>query len=122
MFQNKSEEAIKQCQKKYADYCYSISFAILQNREDAEECVNDTFLQAWAQGLPTISTVDPNGIIQKHQIGIVIQSMDDLKKAFNQLINDTDLYQKCKQNVIYYFQDNHSAQTSYEKLSQYIGK
>lgn len=81
----------------------------------------NTFLQAWAQGLPTISTVDPNGIIQKHQIGIVIQSKDDLKKAFDQLINDIDLYQKCKQNVISYFQDNHSAQTSYEKLSQYIG-
>ena len=47
LFRIRSEEAIKQCQKKYADYCYSISYGILQNKEDAEECVNDTFLQAW---------------------------------------------------------------------------
>ena len=53
MFRNRSEEAIKQCQKKYADYCYSISYAILQNREDAEECVNDTFLQAW-DSIPSV--------------------------------------------------------------------
>ena len=53
MFRNRSEEAIKQCQKKYADYCYSISYAILQNREDAEECVNDAFLQAW-DSIPSV--------------------------------------------------------------------
>ena len=47
LFRDRSEDAIKEAQKKYADYCYTISFGILQNEEDAEECVNDTFLQAW---------------------------------------------------------------------------
>ena len=47
LFRKRSEEAIKEAQKKYADYCYIISYGILQNEEDAEECVNDTFLQAW---------------------------------------------------------------------------
>ncbi|MBR4777712.1 MAG: sigma-70 family RNA polymerase sigma factor, partial [Lachnospiraceae bacterium] len=47
LFRERSEEAIKEAQKKYADYCYSISYGILRNEEDAEECVNDTFLQAW---------------------------------------------------------------------------
>jgi len=47
LFRSRSEEAIKEAQKKYADYCYIICYGILRNEEDAEECVNDTFLQAW---------------------------------------------------------------------------
>ena len=47
LFRKRSEEAIKEAQKKYADYCYIISYGIVQNKEDAEECVSDTFLQAW---------------------------------------------------------------------------
>ena len=47
MFLARSEEAVKETQKKYADYCYSIAYGILRNKEDAEECVNDTILRAW---------------------------------------------------------------------------
>ena len=47
LFRKRSEEAIREAQKKYAAYCYTISYEIIQNEEDAEECVNDTFLQAW---------------------------------------------------------------------------
>lgn len=53
LFRIRSEGAIEQCQKKYADYCYCISYGILQNKEDAEECVNDTFLQAW-DSIPSV--------------------------------------------------------------------
>ena len=33
--------------RKYSGYCYTISYNILGNREDAEECANDTYLRAW---------------------------------------------------------------------------
>jgi len=33
--------------KKYGKYCYAIAFSILQNNEDSEECVNDTYVSAW---------------------------------------------------------------------------
>lgn len=47
LFRERSEEAIKEARKKYGDYCYSISYGILKNEEDAEECLNDTLLQVW---------------------------------------------------------------------------
>ncbi len=43
----RSETAIAQTEKKYGRYCCKIAFNILQNREDSEECVNDTYLKAW---------------------------------------------------------------------------
>ena len=47
LYWTRSEEAILQTQKKYDSYCMGISGRILSNREDARECVNDTYLAAW---------------------------------------------------------------------------
>ena len=43
----RSEQAISETESKYGRYCYSISYNILANREDAQECVNDTYADAW---------------------------------------------------------------------------
>ena len=47
LFGARSENAIRETEKKYAGYCRSVSYGILGSREDAEECVNDTLLRAW---------------------------------------------------------------------------
>ncbi len=43
----RSEDAIWETSKKYGHYCYSIAYNILGNAEDADESVNDTYLDAW---------------------------------------------------------------------------
>ena len=47
LFNDRSEEAIEATSKKYGKLCTSISRNILNNSEDAEECVNDTYLALW---------------------------------------------------------------------------
>lgn len=47
LFNARSETAIAYTVEKYGDYCRAIAFRILQNDEDADECVNDTYWQAW---------------------------------------------------------------------------
>lgn len=47
LYMERSEKAVSETYDKYSAYCNSISFSILQNSEDAEECVNDTFQKAW---------------------------------------------------------------------------
>ena len=47
LYWNRSEDAIYETQKKYDTYCYRIANNILPDREDARECVNDTYLAAW---------------------------------------------------------------------------
>ncbi len=39
--------AISESQFCYGRYCHSIAFHILRDREDSDECVNDTWLRAW---------------------------------------------------------------------------
>lgn len=47
LYWKRSQEAIKQTAKKYSSYCYKIAFSILSNVQDSDECVNDTYLNAW---------------------------------------------------------------------------
>lgn len=47
LYWNRDERAIAETQNAYGSYCYSIAWRILYDREDADECVNDTWLRAW---------------------------------------------------------------------------
>lgn len=47
LYWERSETAITESADKYGSFCHTISYRILQNRQDAEECVNDTWLRAW---------------------------------------------------------------------------
>lgn len=49
----RSDNAIEETQCKYGKLCYKIAYNILSNRQDSEECVNDTYLRAW-------NTIPPN--------------------------------------------------------------
>jgi RNA polymerase sigma factor (sigma-70 family) len=43
----RNETALSESNSKYGGFCYGIAQNILFSREDAEECVNDTWLRAW---------------------------------------------------------------------------
>ena len=47
LYWSRSESAISETAGKYGNYCYSIAYNILTNREDSEESVNDTYMAAW---------------------------------------------------------------------------
>ena len=47
LYWDRDEAAITATSDKYGAYCLSISRNILGNNEDAQECVNDTYLKAW---------------------------------------------------------------------------
>ena len=43
----RDENAILETDKKYGEYCHCIAQNILANKQDSEECVNDTYLKLW---------------------------------------------------------------------------
>lgn len=47
LYWQRNENAISETKAKYGKYCYSIAYNILKSNEDAEECENDTYLEAW---------------------------------------------------------------------------
>lgn len=47
LFFQRSEQAIHELDIKYGKLCYKLSYNIVNNGEDAEECVNDAYLGIW---------------------------------------------------------------------------
>lgn len=47
LYHKRDERAITESDAKYGSLCRSIALRLLGHREDAEECVNDTWFSAW---------------------------------------------------------------------------
>ena len=47
LFFERSEQAITELSKKYGSLCFQVADNILNDPQDAEECVNDAYLGAW---------------------------------------------------------------------------
>ena len=43
----RDERAVTETAGKYGGQCYAVSYQILRSHQDAEECVNDTYIRAW---------------------------------------------------------------------------
>ena len=54
LYFKRDECAIRETQSKYGAFCNRIAMNILSIREDAEECVNDTYYSVWKQIPPTV--------------------------------------------------------------------
>lgn len=57
LYNKRDEQAIHESGIKYGRYCGKIAYNILQNREDSEECVNETWLKAWNSIPPSMPKI-----------------------------------------------------------------
>lgn len=47
LYLKRDEQAIFHTNEKYGGFCYKISYNILGNAQDSQECVNDTYIKTW---------------------------------------------------------------------------
>lgn len=47
LFFSRSDKAISELSLKYGEMCFRVSENILHNKEDSEECVNETYFSVW---------------------------------------------------------------------------
>ena len=53
LYIERNEQAINETDIKYGKLCHKIAYNILNNLQDSEECVNDTYLGVWNKIPPT---------------------------------------------------------------------
>ena len=51
LYWTRDQAAINASDEKYGRYCYAVAYRILFSHEDSQECVNDTWYNAW-QAIP----------------------------------------------------------------------
>lgn len=47
LFWQRDERALTETETKYGPYCRTVADRVLNDRQEAEECVNDAYLDAW---------------------------------------------------------------------------
>lgn len=76
----------------------------------------NTFLQAWANNVPVVTTVDPGGVIRKNGLGLVVEDIDSLTSATLSLLNDNRSYESIVRNIEKYFKSTHDSNRAFNRL------
>lgn len=100
-----------------ADALYSQARVFLNT--SASEGFPNTFLQAWARGVPTASFVDVGARLDGEPVGQVCRDADEMASSLRLLLDDDPHWQKASERARRYFLQRHSAQASlqaYEAL------
>lgn len=69
LYNKRDETAISETSLKYGKYCYKIAYNILSDKEDSEECLDDTWLGAWN----SIPPENPNSL--KLFLGAIVRNI-----------------------------------------------
>ncbi len=117
LFWARQEDAIAQTERKYGKMCSSIAYNLLLNLQDAEECVNETYLGLWNSIPPQYPKVF-SAYIAKLVRNISMKRLTYLnaqKRAADSIVSIHELEQTIPdRNCI----DDH---VTAEELTKYIG-
>lgn len=80
----------------------------------------NTFLQAWSNAMPVVSSVDPNELLSKNGLGVFSTDIDVIEQGIRDLLNNKELYNKVSYSISQYFNENHSTNIAYDKMMEYI--
>lgn len=104
LFNLRSEEAVSEVKEKYGKLCYGIAFNILNNEEDAEECVGDLYINLW-NAIPPSSPSNLKAYICKAVRNLALQKLryNEAEKRNNKnTVSLSELEEKGSDNVINY--------------------
>ncbi len=89
------------------------------NTSDTEGFPN-SFLQSWIRGTPVISFFDPDGTIEREQIGVSPANLDDMSVVINSLIKGGDKYDEMSNKARDFAFKHYAAETvAGEYISQF---
>ena len=89
LFFQRSENAIMELATKYGHICMNTAMNITQSREDAQECVNDSYLGVWN----TVPPEHPNPLLV--YVLRIVRNISINRVRYNNAVKRGGRYQEC---------------------------
>ncbi len=81
-----------------------------------------TFIEAWANGVPIVTTFDPDNIIDENRLGKVVASVDDARRVIESIMNDQGQFEDYSSNARRYYERNHSIEVMIAKYADVFAR
>ena len=97
LYWQRSDLAISETNQKYGRYCHTIAYNICGTKEDAEECVSDTWFRAWnlmPDRRPTVLSAFLGRITRNFAINL-IQAKNRIKRGGGEAVLALDELEEC---------------------------
>jgi len=78
----------------------------------------NTFLEAWAHGVPVVSTVDPDGVITEFGLGYSVSTIEELTDAILRIVEDPEQLIRHRKTCIAYFNEHHEPNVAIGRYAQ----
>lgn len=116
LFFERSEKAISELSAKYGGMCMTIATNVLNNHQDAEECVNDTYLGVW----DTIPSQKPDSLLA--YVCRIVRNISVSRYRYNSSKKRNSIYDVCVSELEDYIFSNETAEDRFEaaELSRFI--
>lgn len=82
----------------------------------------NTFLQAWANGVPVVTSFDPSDIVKNKKLGMSIATLKEAKIAISNILTNDQKYDEIQNSINTYFKEAHDSQNRYEQLIRMISQ
>ena len=122
LFLKRSEEAIRQTDIKYSKLCFGIAWNILLNKEDSEECVNDTWLITWNEIPPKIPKILSAflGKITRNQAIDCLRRKNAFKRPDSHMADINGELERLEETVQYSLEHNIKRQEILDVLDEFL--
>ena len=108
LFFERSDNAVAELSKKYETICMKTSYNIVNNKQDAEECVNDTYLCVWNSVPPE----KPNPLLS--YVLRIVRNISINKYKYNNRKKRCDNYALCIDELESVISSAETVETEYE--------
>jgi glycosyltransferase involved in cell wall biosynthesis len=81
----------------------------------------NVFLEAWSHGIPTVTTVDPDGVIARHGLGAVAADPESLREAVRSLMADPERRREMGQRAREYVAREHGLDRILDRYAELFG-
>jgi glycosyltransferase involved in cell wall biosynthesis len=78
----------------------------------------NTFLEAWSYGLPIVSTVDPDHLIEKRRLGYKVDTPAEFAECIQTLKEDPAIWKEMSANARRYYRENHSIAIAMQRFEK----